>query len=59
MSEPSAARRDGFAWLAALLPPPRPLLCPRCGRSMRLPQEVPLLWTCPDCEPPGAERDSL
>lgn len=52
----AALAGDGLDWLGALLPPPRPLVCPQCRRPMRLPA-VPLLWQCPICDT-GAERST-
>jgi hypothetical protein len=46
---------DGFGWLAALLPAPMPLTCPRCRRPMRL-GAVPLLWQCTPCDTPPPTR---
>jgi len=46
---------DGFGWLAALLPTPRPPVCERCGQPMVLPAGAPVLWTCPACHPQEAD----
>jgi hypothetical protein len=53
----SALAGDGYAWLAAFLPPPQALTCPRCGRPMSLPA-VPLVWQCLHCDG-AAHIDSL
>ncbi|WP_433250404.1 hypothetical protein ACQPYK_04100 [Streptosporangium sp. CA-135522] len=50
---------DAYGWLAAFLPAPRALTCPRCGRPMSL-ATVPLLWQCPPCDAPAtADTPSL
>ncbi|MGW4791789.1 hypothetical protein ACWEPC_05150 [Nonomuraea sp. NPDC004297] len=48
----TALAGDGYGWLAAFLPPPRALTCPRCGHPMRL-ASIPLLWQCPTCDAPA------
>jgi hypothetical protein len=45
----TALAGDSYAWLAAFLPPPQALTCPRCGRPMSLPA-VPLVWQCLSCD---------
>lgn len=45
----SALAGDDYNWLVRVLPPPVPLLCPRCRHAMRLPS-VELLWQCARCE---------
>ncbi|MCA2227401.1 hypothetical protein [Nonomuraea aurantiaca] len=42
---------DGYGWLAAALPAPRPPTCPACHRPTVLPAAAPVLWTCPRCHP--------
>ncbi|MEW1837493.1 LAGLIDADG family homing endonuclease [Nonomuraea angiospora] len=44
---------DGYEWLAAFLPPPQAVTCPRCARPMRL-ATVPLLWQCRPCDGPAS-----
>jgi hypothetical protein len=45
---------DGYDWVVAVLPAPRPPSCPACRCSMVLPPAAPVLWTCPRCHPQEA-----
>ncbi|MEU7863873.1 hypothetical protein [Nonomuraea sp. NPDC049141] len=45
----AALTGDGYDWLAAALPPPKPARCPACHRPAVLPAAAPVLWTCPHC----------
>ncbi|MFI7145110.1 hypothetical protein ACIBO2_09360 [Nonomuraea sp. NPDC050022] len=47
----AALAGDGYGWLAAALPAPRPPACPVCHRPTVLPASAPVLWTCPHCHP--------
>ncbi|MGJ6967879.1 hypothetical protein ACSDR0_38820 [Streptosporangium sp. G11] len=52
---------DTYGWLAAFLPAPRALICPRCGRPMAL-AAIPLLWECRPCDTPdttAADRSGV
>lgn len=47
----AALAGDGYGWLAAALPTPRPPACPACRRPAVLPARAPVVWTCPHCHP--------
>ncbi|MEV0826395.1 hypothetical protein [Nonomuraea rubra] len=50
----AALAGDGYDWLAAVLPVPRPPSCPACRHSMVLPSTAPVLWACLRCYPEEA-----
>ncbi|MFC4588622.1 hypothetical protein [Sphaerisporangium corydalis] len=50
----AALAGDGYLWLAAALPRPRPPACQRCRTPEVLPASAPVLWTCPACHPQEA-----
>lgn len=54
----AALAGDGYGWLAARLPAPVPLACPRCG-GLLLPRIGAIVPACPACYPAEAHDAGL